>query len=54
MIVLQLMKLNLNNFKAAYRVIHAEGFPVLFVGRKALIVRSKVDEWLENNISKCF
>lgn len=40
--------------KATYRVIHAEGFPVLFVGRKALIVRSKVDEWLENNISKCF
>ena len=40
--------------KTAYRIIHAEGFPVIFVGRKALIIRSKVDEWLENNISKCF
>ena len=31
-----------------------EKIKVIFVGRKALIIRSKVDEWLENNISKCF
>lgn len=40
--------------KTAYRIIHAEGFPVIFIGRKALIIKSKVDSWLENNISKCF
>ena len=31
-----------------------EKIKVIFVGRKAIIIRSKVDEWLENNISKCF
>lgn len=36
----------------AYEIIHCKGFPCIFIGRKCLIIRSKVDEWLEGNLGK--
>lgn len=38
----------------AYQLIHAEGFPQIRLGRKVLIITSKVDEWIENNIGNSF
>jgi excisionase family DNA binding protein len=35
-----------------YELIHTDGFPVISVGRKKLIVKSKFEEWLENNIGQ--
>lgn len=36
----------------AYEIIHAQGFPVITVGRKKLIIKSKLNDWLENNAGK--
>lgn len=38
----------------AYEIVHADGFPMVKLGRKILIIRSKVDEWLEGQIGKTF
>ncbi|MFL0197629.1 DNA-binding protein [Clostridium sp. WILCCON 0269] len=38
----------------AYQVIHAKDFPVVFCGRKALIIRSKVDDWFLKHIGERF
>ncbi len=37
-----------------YEIINNEGFPMLRVGRKIIIIRSKVDQWFENQIGKSF
>lgn len=37
-----------------YELINCEGFPMLRVGRKILIIRSKVDLWFEEQIGKTF
>lgn len=37
-----------------YELINCEGFPMLRVGRKILIIRSKVDQWLEKQVGKTF
>lgn len=37
-----------------YELINCEGFPMLRVGRKILILRSKVDQWLEMQVGKTF
>ncbi|EDS76441.1 DNA binding domain, excisionase family protein [Clostridium botulinum C str. Eklund] len=34
----------------ARQLTHAKGFPVIVVGRSRLIILSKLDEWIENNI----
>ena len=36
----------------ARQLTHAEGFPVMILGKSRLTVISKLDEWLENNIGK--
>lgn len=41
-------------YNKAYQIVNAEGFPMIKCGRKILIIRSKVDEWLENQIGKSF
>lgn len=38
----------------ARQLTHAQGFPVIVLGKKRLIVLSKVDEWLERNIGSQF
>lgn len=38
----------------AYQIIHAQGFPKIMLGKKILIITSKVDEWIENNIGRSF
>lgn len=37
-----------------YEMINSEGFPMLRVGRKILIIRAKLDGWLEEQIGKTF
>lgn len=34
----------------AYEIVHSKGFPMVKCGRKIIILRSKVDVWLENHI----
>ncbi|WP_404989052.1 helix-turn-helix domain-containing protein [Clostridium culturomicium] len=36
----------------ARRLVRIEGFPVLKVGRNNLVILSKLDEWLEENIGQ--
>jgi len=36
------------------QLIHAEGFPAIWNGNRAIIIRSKVDEWFEQQIGKTF
>lgn len=38
----------------AYEIVHAKGFPMVKVGRKILILRSRVDDWFEQNIGAQF
>lgn len=38
----------------AYEIVNSKGFPMFKCGRKIIIIRSKVDEWLENQIGVCF
>jgi excisionase family DNA binding protein len=36
----------------AYQLIHAKDFPVIFCGKRAIIIRSKLDEWFSNHIGE--
>ncbi len=38
----------------AYDVVNVKDFPKIKVGRKIIIIASKVDEWFENSIGKFF
>lgn len=38
----------------AYEIIHVKDFPVIFCGKRALIIRSKIDNWLELHIGDKF
>lgn len=37
-----------------YEIINSKDFPMLRLGRKIIIIRSKVDEWMETQIGKKF
>lgn len=37
-----------------YEMINSSDFPMLRLGRKIIIIRSKVDKWIENQIGKTF
>lgn len=37
-----------------YEIINSRYFPMLRLGRRIIIIRSKVDEWIENQIGKSF
>lgn len=37
-----------------YEIINSRDFPMLRLGRRIIIIRSKVDEWIENQIGKSF
>jgi excisionase family DNA binding protein len=37
-----------------YEIVNQKGFPCIKCGRKFLILRSKVDEWFENQVGKSF
>ena len=36
----------------AYEIVNSDNFPIIKCGRKFLIIKSKVDDWLEDNIGK--
>ena len=38
----------------AYEIVNSKGFPIIRLGKKILIVRDRLDEWLENNIGYSF
>ena len=38
----------------AYEIVHAKDFPMIKVGTKILIIKDRVEEWLENNIGNSF
>jgi hypothetical protein len=38
----------------SYELIHTKGFPVVFIGKKALILRSQIDDWFCDNAGKVF
>ena len=38
----------------AYEIVNSKGFPIIRLGKKILIVRDRIDEWLENNIGNNF
>lgn len=42
------------NLKKCYEIVHSKGFPAIHFGKRIIIIRSKVDEWLESNIGKEF
>lgn len=37
-----------------YELVNSKGFPQIRFGKKILIIRSKIDEWVENNIGSKF
>jgi excisionase family DNA binding protein len=37
-----------------YEIINSRDFPMLRLGRKIIIIRAKVDEWMETQIGKTF
>lgn len=37
-----------------YELVNSKGFPMIKCGRKIIIIRSKVDEWFENQIGMQF
>lgn len=39
---------------SAYRMSNIDGFPRLKIGRRIFIVKSKVDDWIINNIGNQF
>lgn len=41
-------------YNKAYEMVNAEDFPIIKLGRKYLIIRSKVDEWIETHIGTQF
>lgn len=38
----------------AYEIVHAKDFPMIKFGTKILIIKDKIEEWLENNIGNSF
>ncbi|QCH29475.1 helix-turn-helix domain-containing protein [Clostridium tyrobutyricum] len=54
MTVVQFMEEYCIGHNKAYQLIHSEGFPAVFCGRKALIIRERVDEWFFNHIGEKF
>ena len=38
----------------AYEMVHSKDFPMVKLGRKILIIKDRVEEWLENNIGNSF
>lgn len=36
----------------AYEIVNTNNFPAIKCGRKFIIIKSKVDEWFEDNIGK--
>lgn len=38
----------------AYELVNAQDFPMIKCGKKIIILRSKVDEWMINQVGKCF
>ena len=38
----------------AYEIVNSKGFPIIRLGKKILIVKDRLDEWLENNIGNSF
>lgn len=36
----------------AYEIVNSDNFPIIKCGRKFLIIKSKVDEWFEDNIGR--
>lgn len=38
----------------ARQLTYAKDFPVIVLGKTRLIVKSKLDEWLENNLGEIF
>lgn len=36
----------------AYEIVNSDNFPIIKCGRKFLIIKSKVDDWLEDNIGR--
>ncbi len=38
----------------AYEMVRAKGFPVITLGKKKLIVRDRIDEFLYKNIGNSF
>lgn len=42
------------NLKKCYEIVRSKGFPAIQFGKRIIIIRSKVDEWLEANIGKQF
>lgn len=41
-------------YNKGYQMVHSEGFPMLRLGKKILIIQSKVEEWLVSQIGKSF
>ncbi len=37
-----------------YEIINRKDFPMIRLGRKIIIIRSRVDEWMENQIGRTF
>lgn len=35
----------------AYSLVHRDGFPVIRIGRRLLIVKSALEKWLENQVA---
>lgn len=38
----------------AYELVYATHFPMVKVGKKIIIIASKLDDWFESNIGKFF
>lgn len=38
----------------AYEMVNSKGFPVVKLGRKILVIKDKVDEFLYNNVGNSF
>lgn len=36
----------------AYEIVNSDNFPIIRCGRKFLIIKSKVDDWFEDNIGR--
>ena len=38
----------------AYELVHAKEFPIIKQKKKILVIKDKVDEWINNNIGNSF
>ncbi|WP_075809131.1 helix-turn-helix domain-containing protein [Paraclostridium sordellii] len=47
------MEYNIGQNKA-YEIVHAKDFPMIKCGKKIIIIRDKVDDWLYSQIGKSF